>query len=280
VFENKKVDLHMHSYYSDGEFSPERLVEIAKENGVGLLSLTDHDEIRGLDRMEKAAREAGISYVNGVEITAIWGPKNIHIVGLNFDRESADLNAYLSHVRIQRRVRAEKIAGHLDKLGMPDAWEGVIGLVKNPDLISRNHFASWLLKMGYVKTRQEAFDRWLSSGRPAFEAGGYGSVTLAVQVILEAGGTPVLAHPGRYNLDPWALQELLDLFKKEGGVAIEVTTGSHRPEHVPLFARIAREQGFEVSTGSDFHFLNARCPIGEQGELPPGLVPVWHRFAI
>lgn len=274
----QNVDLHMHSLYSDGSFEPDRLVALAKEAGVEMVSLTDHDEIAGLPQMRKAAEAAGIKFVTGVEITTHWGPRSIHIVGLNFDENNDALRSYLQAIRDERVVRAKKIADKLAELGMPGALEGAHSLVTNPNLISRNHFAGWLAAAGYVKDRQEAFDKWVGNDAPAFVPCLHGRLEEAVGVIVEAGGTPVLAHPGRYKLEGWALQELLDAFKRAGGNAIEVTTGSHLPEDVPKFAQICREQGFEASSGSDFHYYSSRAMVGCQGLLPSDLIPVWHRF--
>ncbi len=274
------VDLHMHSFYSDGEFYPEWLVALAQSAGVQLISLTDHDEIAGLPHMRRAAEQAGIPFVTGVEITTSWGTKSIHVVGLNFDENNLQLIDYLQHIRCEREKRAHTIAQKLADFGMPNAWEGIAPFVTNPNLISRNHFAGWMVKQGYVKNRQVAFDLWLGNDKPAYVPCLYGRVQEAVNVILQAGGVPVLAHPGRYGMEGWALQELLDAFKNAGGVALEITTGSHKPEHVPQFTKIALEQGFEASTGSDFHFYSSRSQVGQQGMFSSELTPVWHRFGL
>lgn len=271
----KKVDLHMHSTFSDGALEPEELVKQAKQNGVELVALTDHDELAGIEPMRRAAKAAGLDFVTGVEISTEYAGQTIHVVGLGFDEKNEQIASLLEGIREQRKVRAEKMASNLEAMGFKNVWYGVADEVTNLNLISRSHFAGWLYKHGYAKDRQEAFDKYLAPGCPAYVALPKLSVAKAVQIITEAGGVAVLAHPGRYKLEEWKLQALLDEFKKSGGKAIEVTTGSHKPEHVPIFAKIAAEQGFWASTGSDFHFPERKVPIGMQGDLPQGLDPIW-----
>ncbi|MCD8338982.1 MAG: PHP domain-containing protein [Burkholderiales bacterium] len=271
-------DLHMHSIFSDGRFTPEELVGMAVKNGVNLVSLTDHDEVAGNKRMKAAAEKAGIDCVTGIEISSGWASKEIHVVGLDFDEDYPPLLEFVKTVQHNRAERAKKIAEKLEDLGYHGAYEGAMQYVTNPKLMSRTHFAAWLYNSGKVKSWQEAFNELLGSGKPAYVKLESISIPDSVKLIKEASGIPVLAHPGRYNLEGWKLQALLDDFKSAGGNVIEVTTGSHRPEDVPVFTRIAREQNFEVSSGSDFHRLDIRCEIGKQGELPEDLPPVWKRF--
>ena len=272
------VDLHTHSCYSDGSLMPSDLVALAKKQGVQILSLTDHDEIAGLALMKEATEKAGIKFIPGVEITANWGSRSIHVVGLNFDQENTFLIEFLEKIRSDRKLRAQKMASILSNLGMPGAWEGLESAVTNPNLISRKHFADWMIAQGFVKTHQEAFDKWLGDQCPAYVPCTQNKIKETVQVILQAGGVPVLAHPGRYKLEEWALQELLDEFKNSGGIAIEVCSGSHNASDVSKFTKIALEEGFEASTGSDFHSRASKFMPGCQLSLPETLVPVWHRF--
>lgn len=146
----KRADLHMHSTFSDGVEEPEELVVRAKNNGVELISLTDHDETGGLERMRAAAAQHGLQFVNGVEISADYGEVSIHVVGLDFDPEDEMLQALLSRIRDNRFERAVQMAEKLEKLGMKGVWEGVLKIVTNPRLIGRPHFAAWLAQNGYV----------------------------------------------------------------------------------------------------------------------------------
>ncbi len=272
------ADLHIHSTFSDGRYTPEELVDMAVANGVNLVALTDHDEAGGNARMRIAADKAGIDSVTGIEISARWIKKEIHVVGLNFDENNRALLDFTETVQNNRVKRAAEISKKFADAGYPGALEGALKYVTNPNLISRTHFAAWLYYSGIVHNWQEPFDKWLGIGRPAYVPLETVSMEDAVKIIEAAGGIPVMAHPGRYNLDSLQLQAMLDDFRKCGGNVIEVTTGSHSPKDVPVFTRIAREQKFEASTGSDFHRLDIRCGIGRQGQFAADLTPVWHRF--
>lgn len=163
----KRADLHMHSTFSDGVEEPEELVVRAKNNGVELISLTDHDETGGLERMRAAAAQHGLQFVNGVEISADYGEVSIHVVGLDFDPEDEMLQALLSRIRDNRFERAVQMAEKLEKLGMKGVWEGVLKIVTNPRLIGRPHFAAWLAQNGYVEDYNAAFSKYLRVGNPA-----------------------------------------------------------------------------------------------------------------
>ena len=164
----KRADLHMHSTFSDGVEEPEELVIRAKNNGVELISLTDHDETGGLERMKAAAAQHGLQFVNGVEISADYGEVSIHVVGLDFDPEDEMLQALLGRIRANRFERAVQMAEKLERLGMKGVWEGVLEIVTNPRLIGRPHFAAWLAQNGYVEDYNAAFSKYLSRGKPVY----------------------------------------------------------------------------------------------------------------
>lgn len=268
----------MHSIFSDGNYTPEELAEMASQNGVNLVSLTDHDEVEGNERMAKACRSLGIAFVPGVEISTNFANKEIHVVGLNIDTSNQDLIKALKTTKENRIIRAEEMAQKLEKIGFPGTLEGAKKFVTNPSLISRIHFAKWLAGSGAVASIESAFEKLIGSGRAGFVPLKAPTIPEAVKLIKEAGGVPVLAHPGRYGLKDWKLQALLDEFRNAGGEVIEVTTGSHSLKDNTMMGQIAREQGFIASTGSDFHRLDTRCPIGRQGEIPSDLTPVWTLF--
>ena len=274
----RRADLHMHSIFSDGVSTPEVLAQKAKENGVELISLTDHDTFSGAERMRKAASDLGMDFVIGSEISSDFGNVQIHIVGLDFEPENDDLKDLLRFTQKARRVRAEKIAERLEHFGIKGAWEGVLKEVTNPDLIARPHFAAWLVREGYVKSISEAFEKWLGRNRQAYVRREPVAIEAAVKAILGADGVPVLAHPGRYPLKDWEFDEVLKKFTDAGGHAIEVTTGSHRPGQSLIFADLAREKKLWVSTGSDYHNPHSVVLPGLQGDLPKDLEPVWRHF--
>lgn len=274
----KRADLHMHSTFSDGVEEPEELVVRAKNNGVELISLTDHDETGGLERMRAAAAQHGLQFVNGVEISADYGEVSIHVVGLDFDPEDEMLQALLSRIRDNRFERAVQMAEKLEKLGMKGVWEGVLKIVTNPRLIGRPHFAAWLAQNGYVEDYNAAFSKYLSRGKPGYVERAKTSIHEATSAILRAKGIPVLAHPGRYKLNEWEFDCMFEEFTGAGGHAIEVTTGSHAPGQNLLFCDFAQSRNLWASTGSDFHRPMNRCEPGLQGDLPGTVDPVWNHF--
>lgn len=265
----------MHSIYSDGTKTPEQLVALAKENAVQLISITDHDIVEGIGPMRLAARNAGLDFVTGIEVSAGFADKPIHVVGLGFDENNPELLKQLKDTQDKRKQRAVEIGQKLENLGFTGIAQGVYTKVSNPALVSRSHFAAWLLEKGFAKSSNEAFTRWLNQGTPGYVPIEKISVPRAVELILNAGGIPVLAHPGRYKLEDWKLQELINLFKDSGGKAIEVTTGSHNEKQTQHILEIARRQDWYASTGSDYHYDASRAKPGLQGDLPKDLKPVW-----
>lgn len=274
------ADLHCHSTVSDGLLSPADLVRRAYGNGVDLLALTDHDEIGGLGEAATAAQQLGLRFVNGVEISVSWGDdQTVHIVGLGFDRDSAPLAEGLARVRSGRDSRARRIAAELDKVGIHGAYEGALKYVGNPALISRSHFARYIVELGHAKEVKGVFDWWLAKGKPGYVAHPWASLEGALNWIAGAGGIAVVAHPGRYRLSRAEMDEMLGAFKDLGGVGIEVLSGSHDAEHVRDYAHMARHYGFLASRGSDFHGPGESwVDLGKLPDLPADLQPVWTRF--
>jgi predicted metal-dependent phosphoesterase TrpH len=275
VFTNP--DLHCHSIVSDGLLSPTALVERAKTNGVDLLALTDHDEIGGLDEAMAAARQAGIRLVTGVEISVSWGDdQTVHIVGLNFDHRLPELVAGLARVRGGRDDRAGRMAVELAKVGIDGAYEGALKYAGNPALISRSHFARYIVERGFAPDVKTVFDHWLAKGKPGYVSHPWAELHEALGWIKAAGGIAVIAHPCRYRLTPSERRELYMAFKELGGQGIEVVSGSHNEAEQREIAGIAREFGFLASRASDFHGPGeSYVDLGKLAHLPPDLTPVW-----
>jgi predicted metal-dependent phosphoesterase TrpH len=273
-------DLHNHSTSSDGLLSPSQLLELGARQGVQAMALTDHDTVDGLEEAAQAARRLGIGFVNGVEISVSWGETTVHVVGLAFDPGSAVLVNGLQSIRDGRLGRGRLMAEALGKLGIPGTLEAALALAGDEKRLSRTHFARHLAESGAVRDAQQAFDKYLGKGKPAFVRHQWASLEDAMAWILGAGGVAVLAHPGRYGLKPLGRATLLDEFKRLGGEAIEVVTGSHRPEEYATWRRVAEEYGFLASRGSDFHGPG-ESPVMPGGlpPLPASLVPVWTRWA-
>ena len=273
------ADLHCHSTVSDGQLAPAAVAQLAKAGGVNVWALTDHDVLGGQREAREAAEALGIRYLSGVEISVTWASRTVHIVGLHVDTECAALVDGLARTRDGRGARAEAIGERLSELGIPDAYEGAQQYVSNPDLISRTHFARFLVESGRAQNTQDAFSRWLGDGKPGYIAHRWAKLADAVSWIKAAGGEAIIAHPGRYAYTQLEFDTLFGEFIDLGGKAIEVVTGSHTPDQYGEYAAVARRFGFEASRGSDFH---APGPDAiEPGTLPPlpsDLKPVWERW--
>ncbi len=275
------ADLHCHSSISDGTLAPEAVVARAHEKGVQLLSLTDHDELAGQARAQAKARELGLPYVAGVEISITWAGETIHVVGLDVDPNNPELIDGVARTRDGREERAKEMAEQLRAVGIEGAYEGALRYVGNPELISRTHFARFLVETGVCADVSEVFQRYLSEGKPGFVPHRWARLGQALSWISIAGGVAVLAHPGRYRLDDTALWALISEFREAGGTGIEVVCGSHTRDQYARFAGLAREFGLRASRGSDFHGPGeSHVELGQLPPLPDSVVPVWYDWAL
>lgn len=270
------ADLHCHSVVSDGTLTPEALAGRAAAGGVQLWSLTDHDEIGGQARAIAAARAAGLAYLTGTEISVSFTGRVVHIVGLGFDHEATELAEGLRATRGGREARARDMAASLAQVGIHGAFEGALKYVGNPDLISRTHFARFLVDAGHCSDVADVFRRFLTEGKPGFVPHKWAALGDAVGWITRAGGVAVIAHPGRYGFTPTEEYALITEFIAHGGRGIEVVTGSHTPAEFQQYADTAREFGLLASRGSDFHSPEeSRVDLGTLPPLPASLTPVW-----
>ena len=274
------ADLHCHSTVSDGLLGPADLIRRADANGVELLALTDHDELGGLVEARAAADEVGLRFVDGVEVSISWGDdQTVHIVGLGIDTTNPALGEGLRQIRSGRDARAGLMAAELDKVGIHGAYEGALRYAGNPALVSRSHFARYIVEQGHAKDVKSVFDHWLAKGKPGYVGHAWATLEDALRWIEGAGGVAVIAHPGRYRLSKAELRALFVAFKDRGGRGIEVLSGSNKDDEVREFARIAREFGFLASRGSDFHGPGESwSDLGKLPDLPEGLTPVWSRL--
>lgn len=275
-------DLHCHSTVSDGLLAPAAVVGRAAANGVDLLALTDHDEIGGLAEASATAAALGLRFVTGVEISVSWGDdQTVHIVGLNFDSSNQTLRAGLERVRSGRDARAVLMAEELAKAGIDGAYEGALKYVGNPALISRSHFARYIVERGFAPDVKTVFEHWLAKGKPGYVSHAWAGLAEAVGWIRGAGGIAVIAHPGRYRLSADERRELYREFKACGGVGIEVVSGSASEAEMREFAAVAREFGFLASRASDFHGPDeSYADLGRLPALPEGLEPVWSAWEL
>jgi predicted metal-dependent phosphoesterase TrpH len=272
-----KVDLHCHSSVSDGVLAPGAVAAYARKGGVDVWALTDHDEIGGIKAAREAAAGLGMRFVPGVEISVTWGGETVHVVGLQVNEDEPALVRGLAATRNGRDARGREIAAQLEGAGIPGAYEGALKYVGNPDLLSRTHFARYLVEIGACASTPEVFRKYLTEGKPGFVPHRWAGLADAVGWIRQAGGIPVIAHPGRYRFTPLAEGALFDEFKQLGGNAIEVVTGSHTPDQYDTYAELARRYGFLASRGTDFHAPGeSRVEFDKLPPLPSGLTPVWH----
>ncbi|HEY0065420.1 MAG TPA: 3',5'-nucleoside bisphosphate phosphatase [Telluria sp.] len=271
------VDLHCHSNVSDGVLAPAALAAYARDAGVDVWALTDHDEVGGIARAREAALAVGMRFVPGVEISITWANQTVHIVGLQIDAANAALVNGLAATRSGRDARGREMADQLEKAGIPGAYEGALKYVDNPDLMSRTHFARFLVECGACASIPEVFRKYLTEGKPGYVPHRWASLQDAVGWIRGAGGIAVIAHPGRYKFGVVGEGALFDEFKQLGGSAIEVVTGSHTTEQYAVYAEQARRYGFLASRGTDFHAPGeSRVEFSLLPPLPGNLTPVWH----
>ena len=275
-----RADLHCHSVVSDGVLEPEALAARAKRNGVELWALTDHDEIGGQHRAIAAAAREGLDYLTGTEISVTFADVTVHIVGLGFDPDDAALSAGLRATRGGREERAREMSEGLAKVGIRGAYEGALQYVGNPELISRTHFARFLVETGVCSDTPEVFRRFLVEGKPGYVPHRWAKLGDAVRWIAGAGGVAVIAHPARYKFSPTAEYALFTEFIAHGGRGVEVVTGSHTSAEAHRYAETAVEFDLLASTGSDFHAPEeSRVDLGTLPRLPGHLPPVWSALA-
>jgi predicted metal-dependent phosphoesterase TrpH len=278
-FSTINADLHCHSVVSDGTLTPEELAQRAHANGVHLWALTDHDELGGQQRARAAAKDLKLDYLAGVEISVTWMGQTIHIVGLGIDEQHAGILEGLKQTREGRGDRAKLMAEQLLKAGIPGAYEGALHFAGNHQLISRTHFARFLVEQGVCRDTEQVFKNYLIEDKPGYVPHRWANLADAIAWIKAAGGVAVIAHPGRYRLNAMQMDELFKFFKEHGGLGIEVITGSHSPDQYHEYGKIAQQYGFLASRGSDFHDPSeSHTDLGVLPLLPDHLKPIWSVF--
>jgi len=265
---------------SDGTLTPEALAARAHANGVELWALTDHDEIGGQHRAAAAARALGMAYLTGTEISVTFAGTTVHIVGLGFDPDDEQLAQGLAATRGGRGERAHEMSRQLAQVGIQGAYEGALKYVGNPELISRTHFARFLVEAGICRDTPEVFRKYLTEGKPGYVPHRWAALGDAVRWVTQAGGMAVIAHPARYKFTANEEYALFSEFKEHGGRGVEVVTGSHSPAEYVTYAAMAQEFGLAASRGSDFHSPEeSHTDLGALPGLPGQLTPVWELLA-
>ena len=271
-------DLHCHSTASDGALSPTELIKRAHQHGVTAIALTDHDTVAGIAEAQAVATEIGIQLISGIELSTSWQNKCFHLVGLGINPLYPPLRDATCNLQMIRMERAQKIAEKLEKKRIPGALEAVKKSA-GEGMITRTHFADFLLSQGHVSSQQEAFDRYLGEGKAAFVSTTWPELELAVNWITQSGGIAVLAHPLRYKLTASWMKRLLLVFKQVGGQGIEVVTGRYNADEIKTLAGYAARFELAGSVGSDFHDpANTWVELGRLAPLPVNIKPVWELF--
>ena len=269
-------DFHCHSTASDGAFTPQDLVLRAHEKGVTTLSLTDHDTVSGLSKAKQQAQDLGMQFINGIELSANWQKHCLHIVGLGIDPTYEPLVKITDYLQTLRTERAEKMSAKLEKKQIFGAFDAV-KLAAGEGMITRTHFADFLVSQHHVDTQQEAFDRYLAQGKPAFVATIWPELHEVINWITGSGGIAVIAHPLRYKLSANWMNRLLVDFKESGGQGLEVITSRINQDEIRLVANYAKKYDLVGSVGSDFHNdTNPYVELGRIAELPATVTPVWN----
>ncbi len=268
-------DLHSHTNFSDGALSPEALILRAREQGVSVLAITDHDTIAGLEIAHKAALEHGITLINGIEFSSQWGRAGVHILGLGVDIHSVALMDAVKCQESARTNRALAIAERLVKAGFPNALAGAQELAGEAT-VGRPHFAQYLVAIGAVKTINAAFKKYLGTGKLADVKYQWPTMVQVIEWIHASGGRAVLAHPAKYELTRTKMCALITDFALAGGDAVEVVSGLQVSGLTDDLAKIVNSRNLYASCGSDFHMPNQPWQeLGRFSPLPPSVKPVW-----
>lgn len=271
-------DLHTHTCQSDGTLTAGELLSRAHAGGVRVIAITDHDCTSSILEAGSVATELGMTLVPGVEISVTWRGQTLHVVGLRIAIDDANLQGGLARLRVERDRRAHAIAAKLEKSGIQDPLTGAARYARGT-ILSRTHFARFLVEGGHVHDMRAAFKEYLGAGKRAHVAVQWATLEEAVAWINGAGGQAVIAHPARYKLSSGGMRRLLDEFKAVGGAGIEVISGSHGPDDYVRFAALAEAFDLAASVGSDYHGPEqAWIELGRLPSLPAGCVPIWERW--
>lgn len=269
------ADLHTHSTASDGQLTPQALVERAARHGVTHLAITDHDSIAAYAELPSQAGALPLVLVPGIEFSSQWRGIGIHVVGLNIDLASAALRDAVGRQLDVREQRAVRIAARLEKKGIDNPLSAARALAGH-GTIGRPHFAQHLVDIGKVRTVRDAFRKYLGAGKPGDVRNLWPELAEVVGWIRAAGGVAVLAHPSHYRMTATKLRALIADFRDAGGAAIEVVSGRQDRAVTGRLADYADKFGLHASTGSDFHGPGAAwAELGSAGPLPASCRPVW-----
>jgi len=273
---SQRIDLHSHTHCSDGGLSPTELIDRAVNFQIDVLAITDHDTVMALDIAKDyiVEKNSPIKLVNGIEISTAWQGFEIHIVGLNIDKNNQQLLNLITRQQNAREERATSMGLKLEKCGFSEVYQAAKELAGNGS-ITRAHFAKVLLHQGHVATLQKAFDKYIGKGQKAFVKPNWCEIKEAIQVIHEAGGSAVMAHPVRYDLSGKWLRRLIVQFKEADGDALEIVLPQMAPKQRELMLNYCLEYDLHASLGSDFHYPSKWSDLGRNLHMPDKAKPVW-----
>lgn len=271
-----KIDLHSHTYYSDGHLSPAELVLRAHQMQLDVLAITDHDTTQALAeaRHAQAQEKRHLEIISGIELTTRWHGFDIHILGLYFDEHDEQLQQRLLEQTRTRVDRARQICVKLAKCGIENVFDDAMVKVGQGQ-ITRAHIAQVLLERSEVSSFQGAFTKYLGKDKRAFVSAQWIDIATAIQWIHEAGGVAAIAHPASYDMKTKWLKRLLSEFKSLGGDGMEVTHPNMQPTKKELLAKLALEYDLKAVVGSDFHFPSRWSELGKRLDISANLTPLW-----
>lgn len=254
------IDLHSHSSASDGVFSPKEAARYAIQKNLKVWALTDHDTVDGLYDAAKTCAESdsGIIFVPGIEINVRWPIGEFHLLGLGLRKHSQELKDVIADLTESRHKRNSEIVERMKQDGIDVTLEEIESMFSESQ-IGRPHFASYLLKIGKVKHRQEAFDRFLGKGRPYYVSHDGADLDVAVEAIRSAGGVPVIAHPLSLYVSWGKIDETIEKIKRHGVQGLEAWHPAVRINEGFKLEEVARKFGMFVTAGSDFHGKGVRA---------------------
>jgi predicted metal-dependent phosphoesterase TrpH len=256
------IDLHVHSTFSDGSYTPEELAKLAAKASLTAIALTDHDSTEGLDRFLVACEKESVLGIPGIEISAEISEGTLHVLGYFVEYKDEGFQETLRQIRDGREIRNHKMIEQLNELGLELTWEEVASYA-GEDVVGRPHFAQAMIARGYVKNKRKVFDKYLAKGKPGYADRFRLSVSDAISSIRAVGGVPVLAHPSTLRKETSELRDYIRELADLGMQGIEVYYSEHSEGQVMFYEGLAKEFGLTLVGGSDFHGdVNPRVSLG------------------
>lgn len=272
-----KIDLHTHTTASDGSLSPLSLLDRAESRGITHIAITDHDTIDGLFELQDFSKkkDSAVKVVPGIELTATILHRSYHILGLWIDIDNLSFQDFLKNQKKIRQERAIKISNILERYGIKDAFEGAKRIASN-SVVGRPHFAQFLVENGYCDKLRHAYTRWLGNGKVADVKVNWPSIDSVIDIIHEANGVAVFAHPHKYGLTKTKIKDILSIFKNLGGDGIELINGRQDKKITDYLLRLSHKFDMACSVGSDFHSPQQTwSDLGSDLDLPSSAKPIW-----